>query len=152
MVRRIENWPWSSYLATCGQVAKPEWLQCDFILSLFSTRRSHAVAKYIAFVQEGRGLPCVWDKLTGQIYLGSEAFIEKMQALVEKRPMLNEIPRIQRRALSQSLAAFAQQHERNDAIALAYLSGQHTMTAIADHFRVHYTTVSRLVKAYETAK
>ena len=75
-----------------------------------------------------------------------------MQALVEKRPMLNEIPRIQRRALSQSLAAFAQQHERNDAIALAYLSGQHTMTAIADHFRVHYTTVSRLVKAYETAK
>ena len=30
-----------------------------------------------------------------------------------------------------------------------YLSGQHTMSAIAAHFSVHYTTVSRLVKAYE---
>jgi transposase len=35
--------------------------------------------------------------------------------------------------------------------ALAYLSGVHTMAAIAEHFGVHYTTVSRLVKAYEDA-
>ena len=41
-------------------------------------------------------------------------------------------------------------HPRDKAIALAYLSGQHTMAAIADHFGIHYTTVSRLVKAYET--
>ena len=34
-------------------------------------------------------------------------------------------------------------------VALAYLSGQHTMSAIAEHFGVHFTTVSRLVKAYE---
>jgi putative transposase len=40
-------------------------------------------------------------------------------------------------------------HDRNEAIARAYLSGQHTMAAIAAHFGVHYTTVSRLVKAYE---
>jgi len=151
MVRQLENWPWSSYLATCGQAAKPDWLQCDFILSLFSTRRSHAVAKYISFVQEGKGLP-VWDKLKGQIYLGSDAFIEKMQTLVDQQSMLTEIPRSQRRALTQALSGFAQKHERNDAIALAYLSGQHTMTAIAEHFGVHYTTVSRLVKAHEAAK
>ena len=138
--------------ATCGQVARPDWLQCDFILSLFSTRRSHAVDKYNAFVQEGKGLPCVWDKLKGQIYLGSDAFIEKMQALVDQQPMLTEIPRSQRRVLTQALSEFAQKHERNDAIALAYLSGQHTMAAIAEHFGVHYTTVSRLVKAHEAAK
>jgi putative transposase len=34
-------------------------------------------------------------------------------------------------------------------MALAYLSGDYTMKAIADHFRVHYTTVSRAVKEYE---
>ena len=152
MVRQVENWPWSSYLATCGQTTRPSWLQCDFILSLFSTQRSRAVAKYISFVQGGKGLPCVWDKLKGQIYLGSDAFIEKMQTLVDKQPMLAEIPRAQRRALTRALSVFAQEHERNDAIALAYLSGQHTMAAIADHFGVHYTTVSRLVKAYEAAK
>ena len=47
------------------------------------------------------------------------------------------------------IAEFADAHERNEAIALAYLSGRHTMVAIAAHFGVHYTTVSRLVKAYE---
>ena len=63
IVRRLERWPWSSYPATCGQAAKPDWLHVDFVL--------------------------------------------------------------------------------------AYLSWQHTMSAIAAHFGVHYTTVSRLVKAYE---
>ena len=152
MVQDLEDWPWSSFFATCGQVSKPDWLQCDFILSLFSAQGSHAVRKYITFVHEGKGLPSVWDKLTGQIYLGSVTFIKKMQALVDQQPKMIEVPRTQRRALSQELSEFAENYERNDAIALAYLSGQHTMTAIADHFGIHYTTVSRLVKVHEATK
>jgi transposase len=35
-------------------------------------------------------------------------------------------------------------------MARAYLSGQHTMASIAEHFGVHYSTVSRMVKHYET--
>lgn len=92
MVRQLDNWPWSSYLATCGQTPSPNWLQCDFILSLFSARRSLAVTKYIAFVHAGKGLPSLWDNLKGQIYLGSEQFIEQMQALLDR-------PRIGRYAL-----------------------------------------------------
>ena len=152
MVRRLEQWPWSSYLATCGQVLKPDWLQCDFILSQFSAQRSRALSKYAAFVNEGKGLPSVWNQLQGQIYLGSEAFVVKMQTLVDKQPTLTEVPRAQRRALTQALSGFAEKHERDHAIALAYLSGQHTMAAIAMHFGVHYTTVSRLVKVYEEAQ
>jgi transposase-like protein len=72
-----------------------------------------------------------------------------MQAQIEKKPTLGEIPRAQRRALSQALPDFERRYERNEAIARAYLSGQHTMAAIAQHFGVHYTTVSRLVSAYE---
>ncbi len=149
MVRQLDNWPWSSYLATCAKVAKPEWLQCDFILSQFSAQRARAIAKYVAFVHEGKGLPSVWDQLQGQVYLGSDAFVAKMQAIVDKQPTLTEVPRAQRRALVRALSDFAQKHDRNEAIALAYLSGQHTMAAIAEHFGVHYTTVSRLVKAHE---
>ena len=91
----------------------------------------------------------MWSQLQGQIYLGPKAFIEKMQTLIDKKPSLTEIPRAQRRAAKRALAEFAGAHERNYAIALAYLSGRHTMSAIAAHFGVHYTTVSRLVKAYE---
>ena len=49
-------------------------------------------------------------------------------------------------------ANLSQKHARDEAIALAYLSGQHTMAAIAGHFGVHYTTVSRLVKDYEESQ
>ncbi|MEK6593579.1 MAG: transposase [Pseudomonadota bacterium] len=152
MVRRIENWPWSSYRASCGQAAKPDWLQVDFVLSQFGAHRARAIAKYVAFVHEGARLPSVWGQLQGQVYLGSEAFVGKMQSLVDKKPSLTEIPRAQRRALTRALSDFASEHPRNDAIALAYLSGRHTMAAIAEYFGVHYTTVSRLVKAYEAAQ
>ena len=72
-----------------------------------------------------------------------------MQAQIEQKPALDEIPRAQRRALTQALADFERHYPRNEAMARAYLSGQHTMLAIAEHFGVHYSTVSRMVKAYE---
>ena len=87
----------------------------------------------------------VWGQLQGQVYLGSETFVGKMQAWADKKPSLTEIPRAQRRALKRALSDYADAHARDEAIALAYLSGQHTMAAIAEHFCVHYTTVSRLV-------
>jgi REP element-mobilizing transposase RayT len=152
MVRRLEQWPWSSYRATCGQDAVPAWLQIDFVLSQFGSQRARAIAKYVAFVHEGAKLPSVWSQLQGQIYLGSEAFIAKMQKLVDKKPLLTEIPRAQRRALARSLSEYAGTYPRNEAIARSYLSGEHTMAAIAQHFDVHYTTVSRLVKAYEASQ
>lgn len=152
MVKKLEDWPWSSYFATCGQASSPEWLQIDWIMSQFGRQRASAIRKYVEFVHEGARLPSVWTQLQGQIYLGSESFVKKMQSLIEKKPALDEIPRVQRRVLTQSLADFEQRHDRNEAIARAYLSGQHTMTAIAAHFCVHYTTVSRLVKRYESAK
>lgn len=152
MIRRLNQWPWSSYLATCGQADRPDWLQVDFVLSQFGLQRTRAIAKYVAFVHEGAKLPGVWGQLQGQIYLGSDRFVKKMQALTDKKPTLTEIPRAQRHVLKKALSEYADTHSRDKAIALAYLSGQHTMAAIAEHFGVHYATVSRLVKAHEAAQ
>ncbi len=149
MVRRLEAWPWSSYLATCGQAASPPWLQTDWILGQFGQRRSRAIAKYVTFVHEGARLPSVWTQLQGQIYLGSEAFVKKMQSLIENQSVLDEIPRAQRRALTQPLSQFRQRYPRDEAMARAYLSGQHSMLSIAQHFGVHYSTVSRAVRNHE---
>ena len=149
MVKRLEKWPWSSYLATCGEAARPEWLDCEFILSKFSAQRARAVSRYVAFVHEGRGVPSVWEQLQGQIYLGSETFITKMQSLLDQQIFPAEIPRAQRQAVKRALVDFAKKYPRDEAIALAYLSGQHTMAAVAKHFGVHYTTVSRAVKNHE---
>ena len=149
MVKRLEKWPWSSYLATCGEADRPEWLDCEFLLSCFSTQPTRAVSRYVAFVHEGRGVPSVWEQLQGQIYLGSETFITKMQSLLDQQIFPAEIPRVQRQAVKRALVDFAKKYPRDEAIALAYLSGQHTMAAIAKHFGVHYTTVSRAVKNHE---
>lgn len=149
MVKRLESWPWSSYLSTCGQAASPDWLQTDWILAQFGLRRASAIQKYVTFIHEGVRLPSIWTQLQGQIYLGSEKFVLKMQAKIEQNPTLDEIPRAQRRIITKPLSQFEKRYPRNQAMALAYLSGQHTMAAIAKHFGVHYATVSRAVKNYE---
>lgn len=152
MVRRLENWTWSSYPATCGQEDTPAWQQADWILAQFGQQRASAIAAYVRFVHEGARLPSVWTQLQGQIYLGSEAFIKKMQTQIEKRPALEEIPRVQRRALSKPLDGFSERYPRDEAMAHAYLSGQHTMADIARYFGVHYSTVSRAVHAFESVR
>ena len=139
-------------MATCGQVASPVWLQTDWILAQFGQKRVSAIANYVRFVHEGARLPSIWTQLQGQIYLGSEEFVLKMQAQIEHKPALDEIPRAQRRVMTQPLPEFEQRYDRNEGMARAYLSGQHTMAAIAKHFAVHYSTVSRAVKDYESKR
>jgi putative transposase len=152
MIKRLEFWPWSSYPTTCGQAESPPWLQTDWILAQFGQRRVSAIAKYVSFVHEGARLPSVWSQLRGQIYLGSDAFVQKMQQQIKKKPGLDEIPRTQRRAISQPLEQFENNYSRDEGMARAFLSGQHTMLAIAEHFGVHYSTVSRAVVKFEGKK
>ncbi len=149
MVAQLEDWQWSSYLATCGQVAGDGWLQTDWVLGQFGLDRVRAIASYVQFVHEGERLPSVWAQLQGQIYLGSADFVHNMQAQVDKQPSLAEIPRAQRRVLPQPLSEFAANYPPKEAMARAYLSGQCTMQSIAQHFLVHYATVSRAVRNYE---
>lgn len=153
MVDRLDNWPWSSYPATSGQTPSPSWLQTEWILGQFGEQRSRAVANYIAFVHDGARLPSIWAKLQGQIYLGSEAFVRNMQAQIEnKTAQIQEIPRAQRRALSQPLEEFEKQYSRHEAMAHAYLSGRYSLAEIARHFGVHYSTVSRTLKNLESTE
>lgn len=149
MIERLEDWPWSSYPATCGQAPLPSWLQTDWILAQFGESRTSAIAKYVAFVHEGARLPGVWTNLQGQVFLGSEDFVTQMQTRIIESPTIQEIPRAQWRAMAPSLTELAEQYPRDEAMAQAYRSGQHTMLEIAKHFGVHYATVSRAVKRFE---
>lgn len=69
MVKRLEDWTWSSYQAMVGDAAKPEWLTTDWILSLFGQQRVIAMDRYRQFVLQGvRQQPEIWSNLKGQIY------------------------------------------------------------------------------------
>ena len=42
MIKNIDNWPWSSYLATTGKREAPEWLEVDWLFESFwkTTKKS----------------------------------------------------------------------------------------------------------------
>ena len=148
IVKRIEKWPWSSYPATMGMVMVPEWLQTDGLLAQFAKRRDVARRKYARFVEEGVGGPNPWRELKGQIYLGDERFVKRMQKYL-KRGRKNDvqIPRAQRRAPPPSLEAIEKQsRERNHAIVKAHATGAYSYQEIADYFGLHFTTVGRIVR------
>ena len=68
-----------------------------------------------------------------------------------RKEKLSEIGRLQRR----SMANFLEWHkdntaDRKQARARAYASGYYTMKEISELFGVHYSTVSRAVKWFET--
>ena len=153
MVRGPRQWRWSSYRAMVGAVDAPPWLITDWILGQFGQGRARAIEKYIDFVRAGVGLPSVWANLEGQIYLGGEAFVERMRQLghaASKRTQLKEVPRAQRRSKAPALDAISVRfRERDAAMAAAFATGQYTLAQIAEHFGVHYSTVSRAVRAMQ---
>jgi REP element-mobilizing transposase RayT len=151
MVGAPGDWPWSSYRATVGEeVSVPAFLETDWVLRAFAERRAEAVAGDRRCVAEGIGAAAPWSGLKGQIYLGSEQFVERMQALIDPRRPLREIPKRQRRALAKPLADDASSFpDRDSAIVAAFRSGAYSMQAIAEHFGVSRMTVSRAVRRHE---
>ncbi|NKB54921.1 MAG: helix-turn-helix domain-containing protein [Alphaproteobacteria bacterium] len=148
MVRRAQDWRWSSYRASAGLAAAPAWLETGWLLRQFARTKAAARTRYRRFVAEGRNAPPVWEGLRDQIYLGGEAFADALKARAAGEEMA-EIPRAQRTAPPPLAAFAAESGSRQEAMARAYLSGGYTMKAIAAHFGVHYATVSRAVRAYE---
>ena len=143
-----QQWSWSSYAAMTGEKQAPPWLQTDWILGQFDRNRGQAVMGYVDFVRAGAGMPSVWERLRGQVYLGSDAFLQRIQALSDKTS-LAEIPRTQRRPLAQPLTYYRESiADPHAAMAAAYATGDYTMRQIADAFGVHYATVSRALKQH----
>ncbi|OFZ97179.1 MAG: addiction module toxin RelE [Betaproteobacteria bacterium RBG_19FT_COMBO_58_11] len=153
MVRAARDWPWSSYRATSDQADSPPWLTTTSILSAFGQRRALAVDAYRAFVAAGKNQPSPWASLRNQIYLGTEAFVDKMHRKVDAQQDLSEVPTAQRRKMPKALAHYAKQYQnRDEAIVQAYASGGYGMKDIGDHFGLHYSRVSRIIGAMQKAK
>ena len=146
MVARPDDWLWSSYRAMVGTASTPEWLETDWLLGQFGEERARARAGYAAFVAEGIGQPSIWEGLRHQVLLGSENFVKHIFRSAKPVDRLREVPRAQRRVLAKPLVELAAAYPlRREAMARAFLTGAYTMQEIAEHFRVHYSTVSRAV-------
>ena len=153
MVRNAQDWPWSSYRASAGLTDSPLWLNTDWILSAFAVRRSVAIERYKSFVSEGKNQPALWDKLKNQIYLGNDAFVQRMMRKLPTNADLSEVPLGQRRAMAKPIDHYVKKsRNRDEAIVLAYDSGGYGMKEIGGHFGLHYSRVRRIIRGLGRAK
>jgi len=92
-------WKWSSYQAAAVRVNVPQFLSIDWLLAQSCKNRGTAQKRYREFVRDGLEIRS-WDELKGQIYLGSEEFIEQHSAEDKE---IKDIPRVQQKAVRPTL-------------------------------------------------
>lgn len=149
MVHEASEWPWSSYRATAGMEAHHLCLTRDRILQCFDGQFGTATCRYQQFVREGTNQPAPWEKLKNQVYLDSDAFVERVQQQIDEEQSLEDIPKRQPLKPAKALEHYKAQFPTQDkAMACAWLDGHYSLEAIGRHFGVSRTTVSRAVKAF----
>jgi len=156
IVARPEQYHWSSYLPTLGKAARPALLTTEWLRGNFSTALPESRRRYRQFVREGMDSnESPWEKLSGQILLGTEAFVRQAKELLRGREDSPEIPRTQRQVGRPSLEALfspgtaTQKLERNRLIRLAHGTHGYTLKAISQALGVHYTTISKVINSEE---
>ena len=151
LVKAPAHWKWSSYSATAGRVRRPRFLTVAWLLSQFGTSRTTAQEHYKKFVYEGKGKASIWNDLKGQVFLGTEDFVNKFKGLLQGKEGISEIPRPQRYANRPTLKTLLppeiidDKRVRDRVAYKAHVSYGYSLKEIADHLGVHYVTVSRAI-------
>jgi hypothetical protein len=135
MVPHPADWRWSSYRAHVGSHVAQDWLDTPavhgYLLGHDAADGSDvrtAAQRYAKLVAQGEDVRLWDDALRQQIYLGDEAFIQRMQALVEpERSRAMDVPRRQRRS-PDSIQAYLKMYERDKAIVKACREGGHSLS------------------------
>jgi REP element-mobilizing transposase RayT len=147
MVKKPGDWSWSSYRASVGLEPAAPWLEVDGLLAQFGKRRSLAQQRYAQFVSAGINGNSPWLNLKGQVFLGDDQFVERMQAHIQPVNDVVQIPLVQRRRAPPSLAVIERQaSDRNAAMIAAHATGGYSYQQIADYFGVYFTTVGKIVR------
>jgi hypothetical protein len=144
LVRRAEDYRWSSLRAGLGFESAPPWLTAHEIVAAFGS-----AARYLEFVREGIGAESPWESRKGTV-LGSEAFARRVRAHVEDRTGEPEIPRPERLVGRESLdelfpsGVVADRALRNRRIREASRICGYTLGEISAYLGLHYSTISRI--------
>jgi len=147
LIKRVEEWQWSSYRSMVGKASDPSWLATDALLAQFGNRKTSAQRNFRQFVSEGIGRESIWKNLNRQIYLGDEKFIAQMHEELDKKSPDVNIPRVQQRPPAPPLDVIRAKYRRRDqGIVAAYRTKEYSYKQIAEYFGVHFTTVGRVVR------
>jgi putative transposase len=159
LVVRAVDWPWSSFAAHAAQVETPVWLDSEGLHGYLLGRpvgnqadRELAARTYVDLVNSLRdGEPTIWrDNLRGQVFLGDDAFVNKMLTLAAPlQRVAVDVPKVQRKSSRSLQQCLAQAGSREQGIYEAYRDSGITMSAIAREMGLSLSRVSRLIAAAE---
>lgn len=157
-VKKVEDWKWSSYRATVGIEPLPRYLTTEWILGQFGAKKAVAEKKYREFVDAGIGQESIWKKIRGQILLGQEGFVEKFAPYLKEHEDIKEIPKSQRYIIRPGLSSLFEgtmekvKARRDGLIVKAVEKHGYSQKEIGDHLKMHYSTISRIMKNYSISK
>lgn len=128
----------------------PDWLDKEWVLGHYGKSLSEAQKNFIAFIREGKKQSPIWEELRQQLYLGDEQFISELQLKQQPDKNLSEVSKVQRQRVSKPLNHYVEKYpHRNDAIYAAYKYGTYSQKELADYFKIHYSTISKIIKKHE---
>ena len=97
IVKRPEDYRWSSYRATIGLAAAPPWLAVDDVLLPFGPDRDLARAGVQDFVNAAIGADTnLWKELFERRYIGRNEWIAHVQERIDCKPRSSEHTRDER--------------------------------------------------------
>ncbi len=150
LIKDPKDWSWSSYSQFIGFTKGIPCLFTDWILAQFGSKRKAAIKAYQKFVLSEIDVESPLRKVKGQLFLGSDQFMENIEHLIKEQEKLSEIPKRQRYVTRPSLDKLFLDKDRKDAqIYQAYRKYGYTLIDIAKHLAVHYATISRAIKRIE---
>lgn len=161
MVRRAEDWPWSSCRAHLGLAPTPDWLDSDGLHGYLLARpvsgeadRQQAIALYTGMIGQHTNADFWSTGLRSQVFLGDEAFVQRMLATVPTSARkATEVPQRQRQGRARSIAQMIEDlPSREQALRAAYTEGGYTMTQLAQELGLSVSRVSRLISAVERGR
>lgn len=151
--KNYATYKWSSYKATAGLAKGLSFLESDWILSQFAKRTATAQKKYIDYVKAGKRSKSPLSDVRGQIFLGSDDFVQKLMPQLKKGKSKKDIPKWQKNLDRPPIEEVFKNignksvKQRNARIKQANQKYGYTLKQIGDHLGLHYTSVSRIINS-----
>jgi putative transposase len=152
MVAHASAYWWSSYGATSGAVAAPNWLCREWLLAQFDDDLPAARRKYIAFVEQGLGQPSPMCDVKGQVLLGPDDFVSAMRPRIEQKGDSPGVASTQRFAYRPELAtllapaATVGKPARDELIRRAHFDFRYSKSDIARATGMHRSTIGDIIQ------
>ena len=145
MVNDVADWSWSSYRSTAGLDAIPDFSSVHWVLEQFGGSQ-HRYQEYVNQVlKEDAPLRAA----AGSHVLGSDEFRTAVQKNINAH---SEVPGSQKNIARSSLKEIkSSASNRGEWMSTAYRQHGYSMREIADYAKVHYSLVSKVIKAWEEA-